>query len=218
MQWQIGGSVRVKESFIDDETGQDMSGWQGRIQEVFPKEETVMVAFDSVTLQAMPTSYIRQCEEEGYGWDEYGYEMAWLEAAEPRDTLSKVRGAVNARAGEVRYAHLGEEGRAIEKILQDVDPDDEIDAYYAWEEYLLEHLTFPFAAEVSEVQERGPLQAGDQVKVHGIEMTDDHYGVIVKLRRSRNVYHFPLCDLKVLGPPSADQELVQLYAVWFANR
>ncbi|MCB0189750.1 MAG: hypothetical protein KDE31_36010 [Caldilineaceae bacterium] len=218
MQWEIGASVRVKDGFIDEETGQDMSGWQGRVKEIFPNEETVMVAFDSVTLQAMPVSYIRQCEEEGYGWDEYGYEMVWLEAAEPRDTLSKVKAAVNARAGDVRYAHLGEEGRAIEAILNEVDPDDEMDEFDAWEAYLAGHLTFPFEAVVDEFQERGPLQSGDRVRVLGIEMVDDSYGVIVKLRHGRKVYHFPLCDLKMIGRASAQKDLVQLYAVWFANR
>lgn len=218
MQWQIGDTVRVKAGFVDDETGQQMGGWQGHVKEIFPIEETVMVAFDSMTIKAMPVSYIRQCEEEGFGWDEYGFEAAWLEAAEARRTGYTINAAIQERAGEVRYAHLGEEGRAIDEILREVDPDDEMDEFDAWETYLADHLAFPFEAVVAEFQERGPLQSGDRVRVLGIEMVDDSYGVIVKLRRGRNVYHFPLCDLKMVGRASAQKELVQLYAVWFANR
>lgn len=218
MTWQIGESVRVKQGFIDEETDHDMSGWQGRIKEFYTDAGTALIEFDSVTIKAMPATYIQRCEEEGYGWSEYGFELEWLETAPPRDTQTDVDAMIDERSGEFPYAYLGEEGREIAAILREVDPDDEMDAFYAWEEYLSQHLTFPFAAEVAEFQDRGPLRAGDRVKVHGIEMTDDHYGVIVKLRRSRNVYHFPLCDLKMLGPDSPEKDLVQLYAVWFANR
>jgi hypothetical protein len=218
MKWAIGDSVRVKNGFIDEESDHDMSGWQGRITEFYTDAGTALVAFDSVTIRAMPVAYIRRCEEEGYGWDEYGFELMWLEAADARDTPHDIEAALAEREGEVRYAHLGEEGSAIDAILNEVDPDDEMDPVDAWEVYLTDHLTFPFEAEVVEFQERGPLRGGDRVRVHGIEITDEHYGVIVKLRRGRNVYHHPLCDLKMIGPASPQKDLVQLYAVWFANR
>jgi len=218
MKWEIGDTVRVKDGFKDEEIDLAMGGWQGRITEIFDDEGGVTVAFDSITIKAMPVSYIRHCEEEGYSWDEYGFETAWVETAEPRDAGYEVTAAIQERAGEVRYAHLGEEGRAIEAILNEVDPDDEMEDADAWEEYLENHLTFPFEATVDEFQERGPLQGGDRVRVLGIEMVDEHYGVIVELRRGRNVYHHPLCDLKMVGRASAQKDLVQLYAVWFANR
>jgi hypothetical protein len=218
MTWKMGDMVRVKDGFIDEETDHDMSGWQGRIKEFYPDAGTALIEFDSLTIKAMPPTYIRRCEEEGYSWNEYGFELEWLEAARPRDSQHDVAAMINDRSGEFRYAHLGEEGRAMDDILGDVDPDDEVEAFQVWAEHLSNHLTFPFAAAVSEFQERGPLQAGDQVKVHGIETVDDFYGVIVQVRRSRKVSYFPLCDLKVLDPSSPNHDLVQLYAVWFANR
>lgn len=215
---KIGDTVRVKAGFIDEETDHDMSGWQGRIKEFYTDAGTALIAFDSLTIKAMPTTYIRRCEEEGYSWTEYGFELEWLEAAAPRDAKTDATTMIKNRAGEVRYAHLGEEGSAIDEILNEVDPNNEIDALAAWEEYLGKQLTFPFAAEISEFQVRGPLQSGDQLKVHGIELVDESYGVIVKVRRGRNVYHCPLGNLKVLDPSSPNHDLVQLYAVWYANR
>jgi hypothetical protein len=88
----------------------------------------------------------------------------------------------------------------------------------AWEDYLAKHLSFPFEAEVSEYQERGPLQAGDRVKVHRIFDVDDLYGVIVRLRHGRRQYYLPLCELKVTDQHLPNYQLVGDYAVWFANR
>jgi hypothetical protein len=47
---------------------------------------------------------------------------------------------------------------------------------------------------------------------------DDHYGIIVLLKHRRQQYHFPLCDLEVTDEHSANYQVVQDYAVWFANR
>lgn len=88
----------------------------------------------------------------------------------------------------------------------------------AWEDYLAKHLSFPFEAEVSEYQERGPLQAGDRVTVQGISDVDDLYGIIARLRHDRERYTFPLCDLEVADEDSPNHQTVQDYAVWFANR
>jgi hypothetical protein len=56
------------------------------------------------------------------------------------------------------------------------------------------------------------------LKVFGIELTDDLYGVIVACRRSRKRYDFPLIDLKVIEENSENAKQVQAYRTWFANR
>ncbi|MCZ7667787.1 MAG: hypothetical protein M5U34_11525 [Chloroflexi bacterium] len=48
---KIGDTVKVREGFIDPEYGVEMSGWHGRITELFPEEKTAMITFDSLTLQ-----------------------------------------------------------------------------------------------------------------------------------------------------------------------
>jgi hypothetical protein len=88
----------------------------------------------------------------------------------------------------------------------------------AWEEYLTEHLVFPFEAEIDEYQERGPLQMGDRVRVKGISGVDDLYGIIFCLTKHRRRYDCLLCELKVINEDSPNYQLVHDYRVWFANR
>jgi len=52
-------------------------------------------------------------------------------------------------------------------------------------------LSFPFEAEISEYHTKGPLQQGDKLRIHSIWGNEDLYGVIVKLRYGRRVYHSP---------------------------
>ena len=79
-------------------------------------------------------------------------------------------------------------------------------------------LSFPFEAEISEYHTKGPLQQGDKLRIHSIWGNEDLYGVIVKLRYGRKVYHFPLCDIDVLDKKSINYRLVHDYKNWFANR
>jgi hypothetical protein len=110
-----------------------------------------------------------------------------------------------------------DQDRRIGQVLADVDADDEMAAFEAWDEYLTQHLTFPFEAEVAEFQERGPLQAGDRVQVLRTSTLEDLYGILVRVRARRGEYDFPLCDL-VVDKASPNYQEVDDYAVWFANR
>lgn len=218
MKFAIGDSVCVRDGFIDEETDHPMGRWQGRIKEFYPEEQTALVAFDSVTLKAMPASYVERCEEEGCSWAEYGFSTDDLIKATVRDNASDVKRVFKEIASRHRYNYLGEEGRAIQSILADVDPDDEMEAFETWEAYLSQHVKLPVDAEVSEYQERGPLRGGDRIRIHSFEMVDDLYGIIVKVKRGRETFHFPLCDLEAIDQNSTEHDLIQLYAVWFANR
>ena len=80
------------------------------------------------------------------------------------------------------------------------------------------NLTFPFEAEVSEWQDRGPIKTGEHVSVLGIEMVDDSYGLIVAIKAKHGRYDFPLCDLEAFPDTSPNYEPVKDYAVWFANK
>ena len=87
-----------------------------------------------------------------------------------------------------------------------------------WGDYLEKALNFPFQAEVSEAQDYGSLDFGDELKILEISGIDDLYGVIIKVRQGRKIYHFPLCDLDCLDEESKNYRIVDDYAVWFANR
>ena len=215
---QIGDVVKVRRGFKDPDTNIAMSDWHGRITELYPEHGTAMIAFDSQTLQNIPPKYITRCEREGYGWESYGYDLTDLTKVEARDTLVNVHKTIQKLASEHAYDHLGDEGEKIQRIMQTIDPDDELAALDGWLEYLEQELKFPIEAIVDEWQDRGPLRAGDEVRVHAIEDADEHYGIIVKLRRGREQFYMPLCDLAAIDENSPAYHFIDLYCIWFANR
>jgi len=138
----------------------------------------------------------------------------------PCENLVLQFGAYNVDALYTKFAwhHLGAEGREINGILAGTDLDNDFEQFERWDEYLSATLTFPFRAEVTEFQERGPLRGGDMLVVHEIEDIEDGYGLIVRVKRGRKTFYVPLCDLTVVDKKSPNYRPVRLYAVWFANR
>jgi hypothetical protein len=220
-EFKIGDSVVVKAGVTDPDFGTDLGSWQGRIIGTDTSEREgplVVIRWDSITLKEMPDSLIAQSEEQGLGWTEFVLLASEVARTRPRDSEQDAERVATELAARHTWSHLGEQGRRINQILTSVDPEDEMDGMYAWEEYLEEHLAFPFEAEVDEFQDRGPLQAGDRLKVTGIGLVDDHYGVIVDVRKERRKYAFPLCDLAVVDERSPQRQLIEDYRTWFANR
>ena len=109
-------------------------------------------------------------------------------------------------------------GKRIQLVLAKVDEEDVMKTLRTWEAHLEKHIIFPFDAEVSENQEKGPLQLGDKVRVKKISFVDDFYGLIVELNHERRKYDFPLCDLEVIAKDSPNYHPVDDYSVWFVNR
>jgi Calcium binding len=218
---EVGDCIVVKPGVKDPNYGFDIGGWQGRITEIEtyqPGQVTIMFQWDSLSLKRMPASAIRRSEENGLDWTTMGLYPEEVEKAGPRDTQSEVDKIIEEFSAEHNWDYLGKQGRRIHKVLQDVDEEDELEAFESWQEYLEAHLKLPFDAMVSEFQERGPLQAGDLVKVIGFEGLEDLYGVLVNIKARGNAYVFPLCDLKAANEKSANFTLTDDYAVWFANR
>jgi len=216
--FRVGDSVVVKPKGVDSDLGIDIGGWCGRVAEKPGAGGMVLIGWDSVTLRNMPDSVIVQCKERGLDWTGMALRVQEVELTSPRDTEDNVARVIDELSRKHAWSWLGDEGVRIGKILAGVDPDDEMAVLDAWGDYLAKHLSFPFEAEVSEYQERGPLQAGDRITVQGISDVDYLYGIIVRLRHGRERYAFPLCDLEVTDEDSPNYQTVRDYAVWFANR
>jgi hypothetical protein len=177
-----------------------------------------MFQWDSLSLKNMPASAIRRSEEKGLDWTTMGLYPEDVEIAEPRDIQADVDALIEELMAEHAWDYLGKQGQRIQKVLQGIDEDDDLEAFEAWQEYLNEHMKLPFEAAVSESQESGPLQFGDRVTVIGFEGVEDLFGVLVKIKVERKSYVFPLCELKATNEKSANYTLTDDYAVWFANR
>ena len=213
----VGDVVRVKPGVRDGDLDIDMGGWHGRVSEISPLENLIRIDWDSLTLLNMPGAMIARCEEEGLGWDQFYLEPSEVEPATARDTNADVAKTVRKLQEEHAWDYLGEERSGIARVLAGIKADDEWAAFQAWETHLRQVLRFPFAAEIAEYQEHGPLREGDKVEVQRITEVVDTYGVIVAVKHKRRSYDFPLCDLEVTDKGSANHGFVQEYAVWFAN-
>lgn len=214
---RIGDSVRVNAGIVDEDFGLDLIGWQGRVTEVDIKNSLVLIAWDSVTLRKLPKKYISDCEEGGYGWDTYYLRMTDVVLSDMQDIEEDAEVSRNELQAQFAWHHLGAVGREISRILDGIERDDEFEMFERWEEYFSATLTFPFKAEVTESQGRGPLRSGDILTVHGVESVEEMYGLIVKVKKERKTYYFPLCDLTPIDEKSSNYQPVRNYAIWFAN-
>ncbi len=218
-KFKIGQLVRINDGIKDADFDADIGGWHGRIVELKPKDQIMLITFDSVTLSQMPIEFVDSCEEEGLDWAQYyiGYDEVALAAV--RDTEADVETAANKLAAKTGWSFLGEEGQEINAILADIDINDTMAQMIAWRDHLAATLTFPFKAVVDEWQDpRSPVKSGDRVRVLGIHDVDEMYGVLVNIKRKFRSFIFPLCDLKALDAKSPNHDPVQLFAVWYANR
>ncbi len=217
--FKIGGSVKVKSNVKDPDFDIIIENWQGRITEIDEKENLITIEWDSITLENMSDSIIEKSEEDGYEWEKMTLYSSDLEIAQPRDHQKDVNEKIKQFQKRHAYSRLGDLGRRISVILKNIDPNDEGKIFDAWSEYLEKSLKFPFAARVAESHfENSPIQYNDKLKVENISAVDDLYGVIVKVRKAKNIYHYPLCDLEVCDKKSSNFQSVKDYVVWFANR
>ena len=222
MGYKIDESVIVKDgTMAPDKPELNLSGWQGRIIEINQDDNgatIVGIAWDSITLRSIPVAYIEECEREGFGWSEYYLEIDDVKPAQYRDSETEVEDVIEEIESRIGWLSMGDEGKRIQEVINSVKSKDEWEQIKGWSNHLQQKLEFPFEAVVDEFQESGVLQTGDKLKVVGIEMEDDHYGIIVQCRKGRKRYDFPLCDLAAVNKHSSNFQIIQDYRVWFVNR
>ncbi|MBW8351551.1 calcium-binding protein [Bacillus sp. IITD106] len=110
-----------------------------------------------------------------------------------------------------------EQDRRILEVILDLE--DELDILKAWRTRITQVVKFHFTAKIVEFQEKNSIvQQGDLLKIHSIDSIDDKYGIIVHTRLGRKKVYFPLCDLEAIDLDEEGRQVIDDYAVWFANR
>ena len=89
MVLHAGDSVVVKSGGLDPDFGIDISGWQGRIEDV-DDGETVFIRWDSITLREMNLGLIIRCENENFDWEVMTLDIDEIEVTTPRDSEADV--------------------------------------------------------------------------------------------------------------------------------
>lgn len=118
----------------------------------------------------------------------------------------------------MKWEIFSEQDKRIYEVIKDIKDDDYMLALDKWEKIFKEKLVFPFEAKVGDLDDACPIQAGDRLRVHGIEMADDLHGVIVNVRKGRKKYALELCLLEVIEDNEEMKKLIDDYAVWFGNK
>jgi hypothetical protein len=223
MKLKPGDSIMVKQGVKEPDFEKfELGGWQGRVTEIDsssnPDHILVTIEWDSETLKQIPKWYIEQSETDGCDWETMVLYETDVEKAKVRDKKNDVKNAQKKLESDFHWAHLGKEGKRIEKILKGVNPDDEMECLSRWSEYLEDNLNFPIAAVVDETDDFGQVRDGDKVSVKSLPQVADMYGIIAEVRLGRSKYFIPLCELEVIDKNSPDFQLIDDYRVWFANR
>jgi len=109
-----------------------------------------------------------------------------------------------------------EQERRVNEFIKNCGGKNDSKIEDAWCKYLEENLQFPFEAEI--IDEPGPLEVGDVIKVTGIDGVFDLYGIVVNARMGRKKYSFPLCLFELVEKTSRNYQLVDDYNLWFSNR
>ena len=117
--------------------------------------------------------------------------------------------------------------------LEESEDGDKFDKKYAewekrsWESWLRSNLKFPFPVKRMEDEDDAyftdraksvPFELGHEMNAVSIDMEDDHYGIILKVREGRRIGHVPLCDVEVTSKENENFWPVREYVVWFAKR
>ena len=224
MAYRKGDSVRVKVGVKDPDIPElEIGGWQGRVSDLThandAEEPTIGLTWDSVTLKAMPEWVVINAARQGLSWAEMYLDVADVEPAKPRDLERDVAAQCEKMEPRYRWLDLGPEGENIQAVVNSAKSFREWDVLAAWRRSLGAILTFPFPARVDEFQERGPLRGGDKVNVLGFcDVLDDLYGVLVRCRKGRRIYDFPLANLAADDDNSVNAEPIHDYRVLHANR
>ena len=89
MELHFGESVVVKSGIHDPDFGNDISGWQGRIEST-DNGETVFIRWDSITLREMGLGSAIRCENENLDWEVMTLGVSEIEKATARDSEADV--------------------------------------------------------------------------------------------------------------------------------
>ncbi len=223
LKLKIGDSAVVREGVKEPDLEEfEIGGWQGRVLEIDTDSDKdnvlITIEWDSLTLFQMPSDYIEQSEIDGFDWSSMVLYDSDLEKSAFRDKKENAKKAKEKLSDKYHWVSLGQEGLRISKILDGVDPHNEMKCLQRWVEHLEKELTFPIQAIVSESEDNWLIKSGDKVLIKALPHIVDMYGVIASIRLNGKKYEFPLCDMEVIDKTLTDYQLIKDYRIWFANR
>lgn len=222
MKLKIGENVIVKSGIKEPDSEEfEIGGWQGRIVEIDTKSDEennlVTIEWDSISLKQLPSNYIEESEIEGLDWQRMILFDSDLEKAIARDKTENVEKTQGKLSDNFHWVSMGDEGLRISKILNNINPNDEMKCLEKWLEYLDNKLHFPIKAIVTESEGNRLIKEGNKVTIQSLPNVIDMYGIIASIKLKGKKYELPLCDLEVIDKSKPDFQFIKDYSIWFSN-
>lgn len=223
LKFKIGDNVIVKQGTKEPDLEEfEIGGWQGRVVDIdanSDRENTLItIEWDSLTLNRIPANYIQQSENDGYDWQIMTLYDSDLEKTTAKDNEGNVRKTQEELSNKYYWTSLGEEGKRISKVLEKVNPQDEMKCLQAWVEYLDQELTFPVESIAMDSEANSFVKEGNKMKIIALPHFEEMYGIIASIRIGRKKYGYPLCYIEVIDHTSKNFQLIKDYRTWFANK
>ncbi len=218
---QVNDTIIVKDNVLcPDDEKLCIAGWQGKIIEIDNEdsEKSATIKWNADTLKQMPEYYIKQSVTEGLDFEVLTVNLNDVQYIVNKFDETERTKIADDLEKKFRWFSDGEEGERIQKVLENVDVDNDEEVYKKWNEYLKGKFTFPFKAKIAEYQENSKFRQDDEVIVKGIKTIDEDEGLIADIEHKKRAYKFPLCDLEVINDESPNYEPLYDYCYWFANR
>jgi len=211
-------SVQIKSGIVDLKSGVDLGGWQGRIYEFLEGEGGDLVAYirwDSQTIRRIPDGFRSYCMANQLSWVDMLLGTESLTLAAARDTMDEADWERSRALSRYVWTQLGETGKKICSIF-DTFTDNRKSVLQAWENYLREHLTFPFSATMKK-KKYFSTRGSRKVIVHSLNGSEETYGVTVLAEINHQEVVIPITD--IFTPRGADNyDVLENYRFWFANQ
>ncbi len=223
-------SVRIKDGICHpDEEGLLIEGWKGwvrRLESTDQGNNTVLVLFDSETLDKLPEQYIIDSEKQGLAWSELWLFVDQVERIELRDTYERAmtkRNELLDRYSEYHWFGLGEQGERIFEILKDIGGTDESVGLEGWKQYLEERFDYPVKAKIQgslNVQDfvHDSFDRGESVQIREIFLRGPSMGLIAEINSTNESIQLPLTNLEITNKDTDANKALEDYKTWDANR
>lgn len=239
---KVGDSVKVKQGVLDPDINKfDMSGWQGRIRNIAPDNESglIEIAWDSITLKHLPKEFLNNSIEEGYDFSIMFLGKEDIELTKPRDKEINVEKQLEKIEEHYHQSAFDEQERRIATILSTDNltvTEEKQNKYFdflkkniqdkiiltgmedfSWEEkYLLGGWS---KKEYEKLKKTQPSYTDKYEFIELLEDIDEIYGIIAKVKRvtDKRLFVLPVWDLKCIDKNSKNYEYISDYSFWMTN-
>ena len=210
-KFKEGTSVKIGKNVIDAESGIDLSGLIGRVEDVYIGETLddllYEIELDSISLNKLPPKYIEEMVRIEEDFQNFEVSENQLKKCRARDNKNDTQSAYRKNFHQYLWNYLDSSTqKRLQKIL--LKKPHLLD-WENWQIHLNQQLKFPIAA-----KSRGMLEfrKGEKLKITRLAGYNEEVGLIVDVTYRNRPGNYPLFDLI---PTSKNlKQIFEDYLIW----